>query len=157
MRNASATQRHNVFQTELFGTDFGKVPTEASSADTEGKTSADAVFDSFDRQPDATHEVARIAGRLNASVVSDEERDAFLAERSDLLDKFLAGTITRKEEIRLEYVRWSLDRIEDARHGPAMDRLEGQIEEFRKLAASLSGLHSNLNDLSTKKKRQRRK
>jgi hypothetical protein len=114
---------------------------------------ASAVIETPVKQIDTTHQAARLAGRLNASAVSDAERDALLAERVQLLDKLDAGTITRKEEIRLEYVRWSLDRIEDARHGPAMDRLEAQIDEFQKLAKRLMGLRDNLDGIATKRRR----
>jgi len=41
-----------------------------------------------------------------------------------VLDKKFAEIITRKEENRLEYVRWSLDRIEDAKYGQSLELLE---------------------------------
>src|SRR5687768_209424 len=51
------------------------------------------------------------AERLNAASISAQEHDELLEERQALLDKELDGTITPKEGNRLEYVRWSLDRI----------------------------------------------
>jgi hypothetical protein len=114
---------------------------------------ADALLETPVQYVDTTHQAARLAGRLNASAVTDAERNELLAERAKLLDKLDAGTITRKEEIRLEYVRWSLDRIEDARYGPAMDRLEAQIDEFQKLAKRLMGLRDNLDGLTGKRRR----
>jgi hypothetical protein len=83
---------------------------------------------------------ARRAGRLNAANASDEERRKLLQERQQLLDKKLDGKISRREANRLEYVRWSLDRIDDARSGEAMDDLENlisQYEQFRRDIAEL--------------------
>src|SRR5581483_3761241 len=148
MPDTSSTKLHSNPQGDFFRTD--PAPPSAKTR----RPYADPIFESPESRKETTQQVAKLAGRLNASAVTDKERDALLTERSKLLDKIVAGTITRKEEIRLEYVRWSLDRIEDARHGPAMDRLEGQIEEFRKLAAHLMGLRDNLDDLATAKKRR---
>src|SRR5437868_566106 len=66
----------------------------------------------------------REAGRLNAGQASDRELAELLAERKALLAKKLEQTLNREDSDRLEYVRWSLDRIEDARHGHALDQLE---------------------------------
>jgi hypothetical protein len=93
-------------------------------------TTSDVEFPEFDSYAGSQAETARIAGRIAASHVSEEEHQAFLRERQALLDKLFAKTITREEEIRLEYVRWSLDRIEDARHGADLDRLEGTISRY---------------------------
>lgn len=71
--------------------------------------------------PLARAHAAKIAGRVNAAGVSQEEHENLLAERQGLLDKKMAGTITGQELNRLEYVRWSLDRIEDAKYGQALD------------------------------------
>jgi hypothetical protein len=51
---------------------------------------------------------ARRAGRLNATKITPEEREALLRERQELLDKKFSQSITRRESNRLEYVRWSL-------------------------------------------------
>jgi hypothetical protein len=87
---------------------------------------------------------ARIAGRLNASTVSDEERDALYAERQSLLDKKFAEAMTRKEEIRLTYVQWSLDRIEEALHSQTLDELEKQISRFERLGSDVNRLVGDL-------------
>ena len=87
---------------------------------------------------------ARLAGRLNAASISPAELRNLLDERQLLIDRQLAGDITRKETIRLEYVRWSLDRIEDAKHGLALDRLEGYLERYETLLQELQGLQTRL-------------
>ena len=75
-------------------------------------------------------ETTRIAGRLNASAISREEHEAFLAERAALLTKKYETSLSRREENRLAYVRWSLDRIEDAKHGSQLDVLEKAIHDY---------------------------
>jgi hypothetical protein len=87
-------------------------------------------FPEFGRYTGTRAETVRIAGRIAASQVSKAEYQAFLRERQGLLDKLFAKTITRREEIRLEYVRWSLDRIEDAEHGSDLDRIEDSITRY---------------------------
>src|SRR4030066_1410556 len=57
----------------------------------------------------------KLAGRLNAANVTEEERQQLLKEGKLLLDKKFAGQITQSESNKFEYVRGSLDRIEDAR------------------------------------------
>jgi hypothetical protein len=87
---------------------------------------------------------ARIAGRLNAANVSEKEHNDLLRERQALLDKKLEGQITRKEENRLEYVRWSLDRIDDAKHGDALDILEDRVREYEKFLSDVELLRGQL-------------
>ena len=134
-------------QGQVFGSDSMQSPTK----DTRG--ASEAIIETPVRYTDVTHQAARLAGRLNASAVTDAERDSLLTERAALLEKVIAGTISRSEQFRLDYVRWSLDRIEDAKHGPALDRLEAQVEEFKKLAEKLQGMSSNLQSASRKNRR----
>jgi len=47
---------------------------------------------------------------------TESEQQQLLDERQTLLDKKFDGSITRQEANRLEYVRWTLDRIELARY-----------------------------------------
>jgi hypothetical protein len=91
---------------------------------------------------------ARIAGRLNAANVSEKEHKSLLDERQTLLDKKLGGIITRREENRLEYVRWSLDRIEDAKHGHALDVLEGRVAAYEQLLSDMGSLRAQLEELT---------
>jgi hypothetical protein len=98
----------------------------------------------FGASPALYAATARLAGRVNAASVSDEEHNAWLAERQSLLDKKLAGTITRREANRLTYVRWSLDRIEDAKYGHTLDRLGGAVSDYERFATELSDLYRQL-------------
>ncbi len=89
---------------------------------------------------------SRRAGRLNASSISQNECDALLRERQILLDKKFNETITRAETIRLEYVRWQLDRIEDAKHGEAMDALENWVSQYERFQVEVERLEKQLSE-----------
>ncbi|MDZ4690534.1 hypothetical protein [Terricaulis sp.] len=87
---------------------------------------------------------ARRAGRLNASAATDEELNALLQERKKILDKKFSASLTRQEENRLQYVRWSIERIEDARHGHELDRLEAAIDRYEQFYSDLKALRAQL-------------
>lgn len=87
---------------------------------------------------------ARKAGRVNASAISKDEHEALLAERHSLLDKVFDGTATRSDNNRLAYVRWSLDRIEDAKHGEHLDRLEEVVVRYEHFLKDLDALRQQL-------------
>lgn len=95
---------------------------------------------------------SRAAGRINAASISRDEHDAYLTERSRLLDKFFAGTITRKEELRLEYVRWTLDRIEDAMTGADLDMLDSHVEIYENFAAEMQRFYEQVSHLAVKRR-----
>jgi hypothetical protein len=90
---------------------------------------------------------SRAAGRLNASAVSEEEHLSLLDERKTLVVKELAGRITRKEAVRLQYIRWSLDRIDDAKHGQDLDRLEQAVVEYERFLSDLEDLKRDISGL----------
>jgi hypothetical protein len=87
---------------------------------------------------------ARKAGRINARAISNAEHESLLEERQSLLDAVFEGTATRKDERRLEYVRWSLDRIEDAKHGEHLDRLEEVVVRYEHFLSDLQALREQL-------------
>jgi len=100
---------------------------------------------------------ARLAGRMNAASISEKEHAALYSERQRLLDRSLDGTITRKESNRLEYVRWSLDRIEDAKHGSALDVLEGAVAMYEQFAEDVADLNRQLVERKGEQQARRRK
>jgi len=88
--------------------------------------------------------IHRRAARMNASSISEEEEKQLHAERHALLDKEFNKTITRQEVMRLEYVRWSLDRIDDAKHGTKLDAIERRLERFEQFAAEVDDFKKKL-------------
>jgi hypothetical protein len=94
---------------------------------------------------------ARRAGRINAASISESEHKALLAERQRLLDKKFAETIERRELNRLAYVNWTLDRVEDARNGEHLDRLEGVVVRYEMFKRDLEDLVSQLKEASSQR------
>ncbi len=94
---------------------------------------------------------SRRAGRLNAAAISEDEVNALLDERSKLLDKKFDGKMTRADEIRLTYVRWQLDRIDDAEEGAKLDALEALVSQYEQLQRDLKSLKESIEKHSTRK------
>ena len=95
----------------------------------------------------------KAAARLNATTITSKEHDDFLSERQSLLDKLFTDTITQEEKNRLQYVRWSLDKIEDAKHGAALDALEVQADAYENLLSELQNFYGHLNNRVASRKR----
>jgi len=128
-------------------------PSQRPDAPTTLATSVSFESPRFDALGGAQYaQTARIAGRINATSVSDEEHRALLSERQTLLDKKLEGTISREQSNRLEYVRWSLDRIEDAKHGQALDLLEGHVARYEHFLAEVETLAFDLQRAAKKRR-----
>ncbi|MES2601523.1 MAG: hypothetical protein V4602_12005 [Pseudomonadota bacterium] len=141
MRSTSAAQ---------LSLDYSAVESEVDSAQAINPTptSTEALkVPSFEGYGEVYAAASRRAGRLNAASISESEHKALLFERQLLLDKKFNLLITRQETNRLAYVRWSLDRIEDAKHGAAMDMLEHSISSYEQFSSDLKNLHKELQAL----------
>lgn len=121
--------------------DFSLLSPSVSRAE----TTASLVEPDFRAFRSAHAITARLAGRLNAAMVSETEHTSLLNERQSLLEKKFSGNMSRKESNRLEYVRWSLDRIEDAKHGAAIDKLENSVEVYERFLDEMRNLERQLN------------
>jgi hypothetical protein len=80
------------------------------------------------------------AARSAALMTSEAEEIRMQDERGDLLEKHFSEGLSVAEEKRLRYIRWHLHRLDDAREGPAMDRLlevAVKFEEFNRGVNSL--------------------
>ena len=136
---------------EESSTEFSSIATNpsdfaASSSpdDAQSSSSAPLSLPNFGAYSEAYAVAAKLAGRINAASVSEAEHNNLLRERQALLDKKLTKTITRTESNRLEYVRWSLDRIEDAKHGQALDMLDGYVSKYEKFLEEVQNLEEQL-------------
>jgi hypothetical protein len=107
-------------------------------------------FDNYDKVLYAI--TAQRAGRLNAANISQQEHDMLLSERARLIEKKFSGGLSRREEHKLEYVRWSLDRIEDARHGEAVDALDSAVMRYERFMEDLTQLEDDLAAVGPKRK-----
>jgi hypothetical protein len=99
---------------------------------------------------------SRLLGRLNTTMVKPAEYEGLLKERQALLDKKFDGTMTRVDENRLEYVRWSLGRIQDARSGPALDALESMVAGYQQFLGDMRNFEQQLRDATQPSKKARR-
>ena len=150
MRKSSAKLR----QSEL---DFGSADessgpgvldggSETPEAGRASSTTGGVSFPDFSGPTDLYAIASRRAGRLNAANIPDKEVQDFLDERQRLLDKKFDGTLKRADEIRLQYVRWCLARVEDARYGESLDRLESWITEYERLGERIDTLSHDLGE-----------
>ena len=121
--------------------DTDRVPDVVESA------SSGTGFPEFENTRGAYAVASKIAGRINAASATPDEVDALLRERKALLDKKLDGAITRSEANRLQYVRWSLDRIEDARYGAGLDTLEDLVSRYERVLVDMDALKGRLDHL----------
>jgi hypothetical protein len=67
-----------------------------------------------------------------------------MRERQLLLDKKFDETMARADEVRLKYIQWQLDTIDDARHGEQLDMLEAWVSRYEHFQADLNRLHVEL-------------
>jgi hypothetical protein len=100
---------------------------------------------------------ARLAARALAARIPESEYRALLDERQRLLDRKLAGDITKEELNRLEYVRWSLDRVEDAKYGAMLDVLETHAMRYEQFAEEVRAFHEELREAAETKDDSRQK
>lgn len=140
---------------ELLSDGLDRSTFEISAASSSGGSSTSGAqtlrVPSFDAQIIAA--TSRIAGRVNAANIKSSEIDHLLRERQLLLDKKFAGQASRRDLNRLAYVRWSLDRAEDAKYGQGLDNLENAVESYERLLADLESL---TRELTSHKMRGRR-
>jgi hypothetical protein len=141
MRTSSMSQSSAQFSID--GPSNSQVKEDASPSSNSSNWTADRNIDA---------QMARRAGRINASSISPEEERALNEQRQRLLDRKFAKTISRREEHELKYVEWSLDRIEDAKHGPALDALEEQIAGYETFAKQVQQLEVQLRSQVSRKR-----
>jgi hypothetical protein len=91
--------------------------------------------------------LTRLAARMNASTTTGADHKQLLAERQELLDKELAKTLTQEESNRLKYVRWSLDRVDDARYGAGIEQLESLVQQYERFQHDIEKFRGELESL----------
>lgn len=73
---------------------------------------------------------------LTIAHLADKE-DNFITERKQLVLKEITNGLTRNEKIKIKYLTWLLDRIEDAQNGEFLDHLEKLVNQQEKIANSV--------------------
>ncbi|MGO9091475.1 MAG: hypothetical protein ACLQGU_12475 [bacterium] len=86
-----------------------------------------------------------IVRKLNREVskkIPQSEKKKLMREHLDLVKKRARTGLERSENLRLQLIRWKLDRIEDAEHGEEIDKLEAIIRAKEALAKDLEKIVS---------------
>lgn len=86
----------------------------------------------------------RRAARINAANIDEREIESLLGERQALLRARFDGGLDRAQQRRLAFVRWSLDRIQDARYGGALDELESAVAQYEMIGDEINALIKSL-------------
>ena len=76
--------------------------------------------------------------RLITRKISPKVKQDLTEERNLLARKKFGDGLSNKEERRLAYVRWQLDRIDDAEDGEMLDYLDKVADEHEKFAKEIS-------------------
>jgi len=84
---------------------------------------------------------ATLAKQMQRELVrqtAPEERQRFYEEHAYLIDRKFGGGLSTREQQRLTYVRWQLDRFEDADIGDRLDELEELTVLHRQIAEEVT-------------------
>lgn len=95
--------------------------------------------------------------RKKTQGIGPETKNAFIEERNKLVNKKFKEGLDEKEERRLTFVRWQLDRIDDAESGPTLDLFEKFVETNEGFANEVGSLLTELREESGKKRRKPKK
>ncbi|HEY2919118.1 MAG TPA: hypothetical protein VGK77_09020 [Candidatus Binatia bacterium] len=106
-------------------------------------------------QSDAGIFQSREASREVASLATDEEYEALLGEHAELTEKHFGTGLSRSERLKLQMVRWSIDRIEDARYGRTLDVLESLALTQEFMAMRLDRTSENVERSTSEASRKR--
>lgn len=102
---------------------------------------------------------ADLIKRLNRAITKKtpaEEVKSLVDERNILVMKRTKAGLTRDEERRLTYLRWQLDRIDDAQYGEILDIFEKTAEEYERFASDIDSLLTQLGVVQKRKKSPKR-
>ncbi|TXM91964.1 hypothetical protein [Methylobacterium sp. WL116] len=144
MRSSSAAlQNDNVAESySPRGDTYNGVRTPSSNFEAHNTAVEALSLPTFDARNYAA--TSKIAARVHTANVSQGEIDKLERTRRALLDKKYAGEIRQEEINKLAYVRWSLDRIEDAKYGTSFDLLEEKVIAVERLIKEMAVLKSKL-------------
>lgn len=133
------------------GEQYPRLSNENIKSASAGSCSVTALQTPF--MPGRDPESARQAARSNAAQTSVEEERAWLTERQILLKKQMVSGLDKAEKRRLEYIRWNLARIEDARIGPKLDQLEAAVKRYEDFLVEISRLRQDIDASMAAKRR----
>jgi hypothetical protein len=106
--------------------------------------------------PEFSPENIKKINRAITRKMPEAERKQIISERNQLVQKQFKVSLSIKEEKRLKYIRWQLDRIDDAESGEFLDYLEKITEAHEKFAKELNAFLTQISNIqiSTKKRKK---
>jgi hypothetical protein len=116
--------------------------------------SATSPFQEFVGDSDAL-ETARAAQRALVLATDPSVRDGYYNEHRRLVEKHFLEGLSPKEQGRLTYVGWQLERFEDAEIGPRLDKLERLAAIHRAIAEDVAEFADHAVTVATQRGRQR--
>lgn len=94
---------------------------------------------------DIAYDIKSYNRQLTLKSLVPEEQN-LVARRQSLAEKmFSADGLSKAENIELRYISWQLDRIDDAKHGEKLDKLEAMIQLQERNADELRHITSQFN------------
>lgn len=86
---------------------------------------------------DAASTVAKVARDLIRSI-SEETKARFYEEHARLVERQFVESLSHEESVRLRYLRWQIDRLQDADAGDDLDRLDVLIGLHEQISAEVT-------------------
>jgi hypothetical protein len=105
-------------------------------------------FSRYSKSPAA----AVATARMSATQVKESEVRRLQAEHRRLALEEVMKRLSPEQEARLRYIRWNLDRIEDARSGAGLDILHAEVMLYRQLANDLQSLKRSIDEANVRRK-----
>ena len=90
------------------------------------------------------------------SKIAPSEREKILEERDGLVNKTFKVGLSAKEERRLTYIRWQLDRFDDVETGEFLDYVEEVTKSHEKLANELKGFLGQIENIRIDKPKRKK-
>jgi len=126
-------------QPDFFGEDKGLLSNKVDKKSS--MSSFDEIYESSThlKTKFSLFEIRQINREISKKIPV-KTREQLKMEHSFLVKKKFTEGISRKEENRLIYIRWQLDRIDDAEFGEGIDRLELFTEDIEGFASDVRSL-----------------
>lgn len=106
---------------------------------------------------DLSSDTIKTINRAITLKIPQREKDNLIKERNQLVEKEFKVGLGDKENRRLTYVRWQLDRIDDAESGEFLDYLERMTDTHEKFAKELQGLMNQVGMIKSRPTKPRRR
>lgn len=99
--------------------------------------------------------IKKINRQVTSKIAPTEKRKIFI-ERDELVEKKFREGLSIKQENRLAYVRWQLDRFDDVETGEFLDYFEKVTETHEKLVRELKGFSRDIENIQINKPKKKK-